>query len=141
MTGCLFNSEVWLGYSQQDLHDLEVIDHKILRLIIGAQAKVPSEMLYLETGELPIKNVISVRRMLYYHTIMKRHKNELTREIFTAMKENPSKGDWIHLLKEDLEEISIDIENKAATESLTKEQFKEIVKSKIRLTAFQQLEA
>ena len=33
INGCLFNSEVWLGFSPQDLQDLEVIDHNILRLI------------------------------------------------------------------------------------------------------------
>jgi hypothetical protein len=55
LNGCLFNSEVWSGFSPQDLHDLEVIDHKILKLILGAQSKVPSEMLYLETNVLPIK--------------------------------------------------------------------------------------
>ena len=39
---CLFNSEVWSNYSPQDLHDLEEIDNKILRLITGAQAKSPT---------------------------------------------------------------------------------------------------
>ena len=36
INGCIFNSEVWSGFSPQDLHDLQVIDHKILRLITGA---------------------------------------------------------------------------------------------------------
>ena len=27
INGCLFNSEVWMKYSPQDLHDLEVIDN------------------------------------------------------------------------------------------------------------------
>ena len=70
LNGCLFNSEVWSGYNHNDLNELEVIDHKILKLIIGAQAKVPTEMLYLETSEIPIKNVVSVRRLMYYQTIL-----------------------------------------------------------------------
>ena len=69
LNGCLFNSEVWTGFSPHDVHALEVLDHQILRLITGAQAKSPVEMLYLETAELPIKDVISVRRLLYLHTI------------------------------------------------------------------------
>ena len=64
LNGCLFNSEVWIGYSDQDLHALDVIDHQILRLITGAQAKSPVEMLYLETAELPVESVISVRRLM-----------------------------------------------------------------------------
>ena len=46
--------------SDLDLDDLEVIDHSIIWLITGAQAKVPVEMLYLETALLPVKSVISV---------------------------------------------------------------------------------
>ena len=45
LNGCLFNSEVWIGYSQQDIHALDVLDHQILRLITGAQAKYLSVLL------------------------------------------------------------------------------------------------
>ena len=75
LNGCFFNSEVWSGHSDRDLKDLQIIDHSILRLITGAQAKVLSEMLYLETAQLPIINVITVRRLLYLHTILTRHDN------------------------------------------------------------------
>ena len=47
--------------------------HKILRLITGSQAKVPIEMLYLETAQLPLKYVMSVKRILYLHN-KKNHK-------------------------------------------------------------------
>ena len=79
-----------------------MIDNKILRLITGAQQKAPTEMLFLETAELPLKNVISVRRLMYLHTILRRHENEITNRIYQAMKEEPIKGDWIELVKEDL---------------------------------------
>ena len=49
--GCFVNSEVWTGYSDSDLKDLEVIDHDIFSAITGAQAKVPAKMLYLETAQ------------------------------------------------------------------------------------------
>ena len=44
-----FNSEVWSGLTENYFNDLEVIDRQILQVITGAQAKVPLEMLYLET--------------------------------------------------------------------------------------------
>ena len=65
--GCFFNGEVWTGTNDADLKALEVIDHSILCLITGAQAKVPVEMLYLKTSQWPILNVIAVRRILYLH--------------------------------------------------------------------------
>ena len=107
---CLFNSEIWTGISEQDLHALEVIDHQILRLITGAHAKAPVEMLYLETAELPIKSVIIVRRLLYLQTILKRHKEELTSKVYFAMKEEPLKGDWITKVKEDFLSLGTSLE-------------------------------
>ena len=76
---CLFNSEVWTGYLPQDLHALEVIDHQIMRLITGAQAKAPTEMLYLETAEFPRFDVISVKRLLYLRAIINRPVSKLIR--------------------------------------------------------------
>ena len=101
INGCFFNSEVWSGFSESDLHDLEVIDHQILKAVIGAQAKVQSEMLYLETSQLPIKNLISSRRLLYLHNILSRQDSELVKQIYMAMKESPLKDDWIHLVNKD----------------------------------------
>ena len=65
LNSCLFNSEVWSGLSETNLKDLNIIDHKILQVITGAQAKVPTEMLYLETSQLPLAHVISVRRLVF----------------------------------------------------------------------------
>ena len=65
LNGCLFNSEIWTAFTEQDLYGLDVVDHQILRLITGAHQKAPVEMLYLETVELPIKSLITVRRLLY----------------------------------------------------------------------------
>ena len=64
INGCFFNSEVWSGFSKNDLHDLEVIDHQILKVVTGGQAKVQSEMLYLKTSQIPIQNILSSRSML-----------------------------------------------------------------------------
>ena len=50
INSCFGNSEVWSGYTDTDLKELEVIDHQILQVVTGAQAKVPTEMLYLETA-------------------------------------------------------------------------------------------
>ena len=65
INGCLYNSEVWHSVNNSDLKCLEIIDHKILRVILGAHRGVPVEMLYLETGAMPLTNVITVRRLSY----------------------------------------------------------------------------
>ena len=106
-----------------------MIDRKILRVIIGAQAKVPIEMLYLETAQLPNNHVISVRRLMYWHTLLKRNQEELTSKIYFAMKIEPLKDDWIWL---DLEKIGFSISDEEKLSNLTNDAFKMIIKKKVR---------
>ena len=79
----------------------------ILRAIIGAQAKGPVETLYQETSSLSISYVISSRRMIYLKTILDKSNEEVVKKVYLAMKENPIKNDWYHLLKSDFEKINI----------------------------------
>ena len=69
---------------------LEVLNRKILRAILGANSKVPSQMLYLETGAIPIAHVISVKRLVYFQNILKKQDDEIIKKVYLAQKSNPS---------------------------------------------------
>ena len=60
INGVLYNSEVWGSYSEKHIDGLEVIDHMILKTILGAQAKVTVETLYQETGAMSVRKVTYV---------------------------------------------------------------------------------
>ena len=139
LNGCFFNSEVWSGYSHNDLSDLIVIDHQILRLITNCQSKVPVEMLYLETAQLPIEGVISVRRLLYLHEILSRNESELIHEVYIAMKEAPLKDDWYHLVRKDIDNLNLKLTDNQISK-LSKQDFKILIKNKIRQSTFLELE-
>ena len=109
--GCLISSEVWSGYHKSDFDELEKIDCQLLRLNIGAQAKVPSEMLYLETSD-----------------------------IYVAMKENPLKYDWIELISTDKELLPNDTKEDEDIKKLTHDELKIIVKKSIKNIAVKKLE-
>ena len=91
VNGTLYNSEVWCNYRESDLKELGVLNRKILRCIIGAHAKSPQEMLYLETNVLRIPDIVSLRRLMYYQTVLKKDKNEIVRKVFVAQQNNSSK--------------------------------------------------
>ena len=40
-----------------------------MRLVTGSQSKVPVEMLYLETSQVLIKDILSVKRLMYLYKI------------------------------------------------------------------------
>ena len=117
---------------------LEVIDHMIIKLILGAQSKVPTEQLYLETGCLPLSYVITARRMIYLKTILDRHKDEITSRIYYAMKENPYKGDWYILLLADFKKVGLELDEKSIIE-MEPSVYKNYIKLSVWNAAYKEL--
>ena len=89
-------------------------------------------MLYLETAQIQIIYVITVRRLMYWHTILNRNKEELISQVYFAMKNKPLKDDWIHHVMKDLEEIGFSIEDEENLSTLDKLSFKALIKKKIK---------
>ena len=83
------------------------MDEALLRGILNAQAKVPLESLFLETGAVPIRYILKTRRLGYHKTILQRDPEELVSEIFTAQKSNPTEGDFCLLIKDDSNEVNL----------------------------------
>ena len=109
----------------------------LLRSIVGAQAKVPIEQLYLETASLTPTQIISIRRMIYLQTILKRPNSELIRKIYEEMKNDPIPGDWSELVKNDFEEINLHIDNKIIQE-MDIAKYKTLIKKEVREAAFKE---
>ena len=67
LNGILFNSEAWHDVKEKEVKMLESVDEHLLRSLVAAHSKTPLEFLYLETGAVPIRYIISSRRMIYLH--------------------------------------------------------------------------
>ena len=57
-----------------------------------------NEMLFLESGALTLEHILSIRRLGYFQTILKRDEKEVTKRIYRAQKKNPIPGDWVLLI-------------------------------------------
>ena len=84
MNGTLFNSEAWQGIFEEDIKNLEKVDHALLRVVLGAHAKIPTEALFLETGTVPLRFILKSRRLSFLKTILNRDSDELIREVYNA---------------------------------------------------------
>ena len=138
LNGVLFNSEAWHDVSDDDLKALETIDEHLLRSLVDGHAKAPLEFLYLEAGVPAIRHLVSCRRLLYLQTILKRPEEELTYRVLMAQKDDPSPGDFINLVYNDIRdlEMNIDVEQ---IKQMGIEPFKNLVKKKTRNAAFKHL--
>ena len=138
LNGILFNSEAWHSVSAEDFSALEKIDEALLRFLLGSHAKAPLEILYLESGAIPIRYMASNRRVNYLQTILKREDEELTKRVLLAQLNDPCEGDFIQLVKKDLQTIGLPFDMPYIT-SANVEQFRKLVKNKVKQAAFQYL--
>ena len=102
LNGILYNSEAWHAVSEAEIRMLEVVDEHLLRALVKGQSKTPLEFLYLEAGAIPIRYLISGRRLLYHQLILQRNGNEITEKIYQEHKVNPVPGDFAEMIKQDL---------------------------------------
>ena len=138
VNGMLYNSEAWHSISEEEIRKLEAVDEYLLRSLVKGHSKTSLEFLYLEAGALPIRYIISSRRILYLQTILKRPEEELTRQVYSAQKSNPLKGDFCKLVEQDLQMIGGDV-SEEFIQSCSKSVLKATIKNKIQSAALSYL--
>ena len=70
VSSMLFNSEAWYNVTNAELELLETVDLLLLRRILKAPDSTPKEMLYLEPGCMPFREMIRQRRLSYLFYIL-----------------------------------------------------------------------
>ena len=112
----LSNSEAWVNLTPNNIKDLETLDEQFLRSMFyeshsktSSLAKTPLELLYLETGCIPIRFILKSRRVNFLHYILSDKEESLLSNFFRAQCDNPEKGDWVTSVQNDLKELELDI--------------------------------
>ena len=138
LNGILFNSEIWYNVKEEEEKKLSEVDEYLLRSILGAPSKTPKEALFLETGCIPIKFILKMRRAMYLHHILKRPPGELIRKFYEAQKCKPSKGDWSQTVAQNISEINLNLSDQKISQ-MSKYKFRKLLKKKIHIAAFNYL--
>ena len=138
INGMLYNSEAWHAVSEVEIKMLEAVDETLLRALVKGHSKTPLEFLYLEAGVMPIRFVITARRLIFHQTILKRNDTELTKRIYEEQKRNPSTGDFSELIKEDFKLID-KVQNDQMIRAISTHAYKSQIKSSVKHAAFKYL--
>ena len=77
ISSLLTNAEAWYNLSNAEVTDLEKVDEDLLRKVLESPVSTPREMLYLELGVSPIRNIIRSRRLNFLHYILHEEKQSL----------------------------------------------------------------
>jgi hypothetical protein len=134
----LLNSEAWYGLSKAEIEQLEAVDKSLLRRIMEAPACIPSPMLYLELGCIPIRFIIMSKRLMFLQYLLQQEEDSLPKILFVAQMENPVKGDWILQVRKDMEEVEINV-TMEEIQIMSIENFKAKVKTSIIKAAIKYL--
>ena len=139
INGILYNSEAWHDINEKEIKRLEEVDEHLLRSLVNGHAKTPLEFIYLETGSIPLRFVISSRRMCFLQIILRRKDSELTKRVYKEQRENPLKGDFYTLVKEDFQNIG-EVLDESNIVNTSIEAYKSQIKRKTRIAAFNYLQ-
>ena len=132
----LSNSEAWYNISQKDIENLEKVDEALLRKVFSAQCTTPLEVLYLETGNIPIRFILMSRRLNFLHYILNQDQESLLRSVFNAQVDNPIRGDWVTQVEMDIRDLGLQC-TFDQIRAISKEQFREIVREKVKKKSFE----
>ena len=93
VSSMLFNSEAWYNVTKAELELIETVDLMLLRGILKAPKSTPKEMLYLELGLLPFREIIRKRRLTFLHYILHESKNSMISRVFKSQRKNRTAKD------------------------------------------------
>ena len=138
LNGILTNSEKWYVLRTCKVEQLEMVDELFLRRFLEAGKCTPKEMLYLETGTIPLRFLIIIRRLMYFHYLLNGDEDSLVNKVLKIQMMKPSKDDWINQVNDDLNSLDITL-TPEEIENLSKDQFRKIVQEKIELKTLEYL--
>ena len=134
----LGNSEIWYNVTKDQYSKLERIDELFMRRIFAVQISVPKESLYIESGCIPVKYLIKVRRMMYWWNICHLNKSELVYKFYTAQQLSSDHGDWVLQVRKDAAEMNLKLYDDQIAK-MSQEKFREMVKRKTSILAVKHL--
>ena len=105
----LFNSEVWYNVTNSELELLETVDLMLLRGILKAPKSTPKEMLFLELGLVPFREMIRRRRLGFLYYILTEDKDSMIFKFFESQRKNRTSNDWVTTVLEDMKKLDLNM--------------------------------
>ena len=139
VSSVLCNSEAWFNITKAELALIESVDLMLLRNILGAPKSVAKEILYLELGLLPLRDIIQQRRLNFLHYILTQGPNSIMLKVFETQQKYKTKKDWVTSIENDLKELDLNASFENIKE-MSKAKWKSMVRNSIVQKTFKRLE-
>ena len=124
VSSMIYNSEAWYNVTNREMDLLETVDLQFLRKVLNAPRSTPKEMLYLETGCVPFREMIRKRRILFLHYILNESERSFLKKFLMKQIQTQKSKDWISQVITDFKLLGLD---------LTIESIKEMKKARLKI--------
>ena len=101
VSSMIFNCEAWYGVTLKQIKLLEKEDESLMRKVLAFPSKTPIHLMYLELGWQPLRFIIQSRRLNFLKYILNQQETSLVKQVFTAQKLSPQRGDWVKIVEKD----------------------------------------
>ena len=133
------SSEVWYNVLKKEYQTLEKVDEMFYRRLLDVPISTPKESFYIEGGRMPIRFIIKMRRIMYWWHLVHLDQAEVLHKFYTIQKLNSSKDDWVCQLDKDKKDLDLELTDEQI-KNYSKEQFRNLVRSRIEINAGKHLE-
>ena len=134
----LSNGESWYRVTKENIESLESVDTQIIRQQFKLHSKTPTPYLYLDLGLVPVRFLLMKRRILFLWWITNQSEDSLIYQFFQAQENDSYRGDWSRMVREDLENLEIDLTTDQI-KCASKEELKRFLNKQIEEQAFKYL--
>ena len=135
ISSMLFNSETWYNVTKPEIELLETVDLQFLRQVLKTPKSTPKEMLFLETGCVPFREIIRKRRILFLHYILNENEDSLIKKFLMKQKESKKSKDWINQVLSDIKELNLEVDFEDIRK-MQKSRLKIMLNEAIKMKAF-----
>ena len=131
MPTILANSETWTNLTKGEIDELEKMQKKVLRKLLGMPKTAPYWGMLAETGSWPMENRIEYKKLMLYQHLLKAEDKRLAKIVLRKQMINHQGRCWYSEIveimdKHNIENISTEVER------TKKSKWKKIIKDKIQ---------
>jgi hypothetical protein len=133
-----YNADIWYNLHPKEIHELNKVDKYFFSRLFHVPGTTSFCSFFLEGGLLTLEMVIKYRRIMYYHSLVRRRKNQAVYVFFMTQFYKKTQSDWITQTLLDFSDLMLD-SSFEYLENISKFSFKKIVKLKVKQFAFNKL--
>ena len=101
------NCEVMYNLTSEDIKSLEAIDSQLIYQVFSIPAKTSQCLMMLEMGITPLRYIIKMKRLTYYHHLSNVSDESLPKQVLNKQFEKPLRGERVKAIEEDLTELKL----------------------------------